>query len=166
MKYISPGKSKYHTTTNVKDTLVERKMDFCLDESSESSGNELDDKDPEFKPDPSAKRLKTVGEETSQEPLEVECQLCQTLLYGHRFIWTVLFVPTKSSYIFSKINPLYADTGSYGQWTLFCVQVTHSHILSTPLYGHWLSAHCLFSVSHLCDNCRLYPVQIMTDFYG
>ena len=83
-----------------------------------------------------------------------------------RFIWTVLFVPTKSSYIFSKINPLYADTGSYGQWTLFCVQVTHSHLLSTPLYGHWLSAHCLFSVSHLCDNCRLYPVQIMTDFYG
>ena len=28
-----------------------------------------------------------------------------------RFIWTVLFDPTKGSYIFSKINPLYTDTG-------------------------------------------------------
>ena len=28
-----------------------------------------------------------------------------------RFIRTVSFVPTKSSYIFSKINPLYTDTG-------------------------------------------------------
>ena len=40
-----------------------------------------------------------------------------TPLYGHplntdtRFIRTVSFVPTKSSYIFSKINPLYTDTG-------------------------------------------------------
>ena len=33
-------------------------------------------------------------------------------------------------------------------------RVTNSHILSTPLYGHWLSAHCLFSLSQLCDNCR------------
>ena len=33
-------------------------------------------------------------------------------------------------------------------------RVTISHILSTPLYGHWLSAHCLFSLSQLCDNCR------------
>ena len=40
-----------------------------------------------------------------------------TPLYGHPlntdtcFIRTVSFVPTKSSYIFSKINPLYTDTG-------------------------------------------------------
>ena len=40
-----------------------------------------------------------------------------TPLYGHplntdtRFIRTVSFVPTESSYIFSKINPLYTDTG-------------------------------------------------------
>ena len=33
-------------------------------------------------------------------------------------------------------------------------RVTNSHILPTPLYGHWLSAHCLFSLSQLCDNCR------------
>ena len=26
------------------------------------------------------------------------------------------------------------------------------YILSSPLYGHWLSAaHCLFSLSQLCD---------------
>ena len=40
-----------------------------------------------------------------------------TPLYGHplnadtRFIRTVSFVPTKSSCFFSKINPLYTDTG-------------------------------------------------------
>ena len=40
-----------------------------------------------------------------------------TPLYGHplntdtHFIQTVSFVPTKSSYVFSKINPLYTDTG-------------------------------------------------------
>ena len=33
-------------------------------------------------------------------------------------------------------------------------RVTNSHILSTPLYEHWISAHCLFSLSQLCDNCR------------
>lgn len=76
VKYISPGKSKYHTTTKVKDTLGKRKMDFSLDKSSESSGNELDDKDPEFEPDPSPKQMKTVGEETLREPLEVKRQLC------------------------------------------------------------------------------------------
>ena len=26
-------------------------------------------------------------------------------------------------------------------------RVTNSHTSSTPLYGHWLSAHCLFSLS-------------------
>ena len=44
----------------VKDTLVKRKMD----KSSESSGNEIDDKDPDFLPDPTPKRLKTVGKES------------------------------------------------------------------------------------------------------
>lgn len=34
---------------------------------------------------------------------------------------TVWFVPTKSSCIFSKINPLFTDTGLCGQRTLFCV---------------------------------------------
>ena len=38
-----------------------------------------------------------------------------------RILRTVAFVPTKSSYIFSKINPLNTDIGSYGQRTLLCL---------------------------------------------
>ena len=38
-----------------------------------------------------------------------------------------MFVPSKSSYIFPKINPLYTYTGQYKQRTLFYVP---SHILS------------------------------------
>ena len=53
VKYISPGKTIYHTSTKVKETLAKRKMDFCLDKSSESSGNETDNKDADFEPDPS-----------------------------------------------------------------------------------------------------------------
>lgn len=59
VKYISPGKTMYHTSTKVKETLAKRKMDFCLDKSSESLGNETDNKDPDFEPDPSPKRLKS-----------------------------------------------------------------------------------------------------------
>ena len=33
-------------------------------------------------------------------------------------------------------------------------RVANSCILSTPLYGHWLAAHCLFPLSQSCDNCR------------
>jgi len=33
VKYISPGKTTYHTTKTVKETLAKRKMDFCLDNS-------------------------------------------------------------------------------------------------------------------------------------
>jgi len=39
VKYISPGKTKYHSTKTVKETLAKRKMDFCLDYSSESSAS-------------------------------------------------------------------------------------------------------------------------------
>ena len=44
----------------------------------------------------------------------------------------------------------------YGQRTLFCVPSDncHDHISSTPLYGHWLPTHCLFSSSQSCANCR------------
>lgn len=76
VKYISPGKTMYHTTTKVKETLAKRKMDFCLDKSSESSGNEVDGKDPDFEPDPSPKWLKMVCEGPLQNPLKVERQLC------------------------------------------------------------------------------------------
>ena len=76
VKYISPGKTMYHTSTKVKETLAKRKMDFCLDKSSESSGNETDNKDADFEPDPSPKRRKMVREEPLQNPLKVERQLC------------------------------------------------------------------------------------------
>ena len=46
-------------------------------------------------------------------------------------------------------TPVNTDNGHFS-----VSRVTNSHILSTPLYGHWLSAHCLFSLSQLCDNCR------------
>ena len=59
VKYISPGKTMYHTSTKVKETLAKRKMDFCLDKS-----------------DPSPKRRKMVREEPLQNPLKVERQLC------------------------------------------------------------------------------------------
>ena len=49
VKYISRGKRMYHTSTKVKETLAKRKMDFCLDKSSESSGNETDNKGADYK---------------------------------------------------------------------------------------------------------------------
>ena len=76
VKYISPGKTMYHTSAKVKETLAKRKMDFCLDKSSESSGNETDNKDPDFEPDLSPKRLKMARKEPLQNPLKVERQLC------------------------------------------------------------------------------------------
>ena len=51
-------------------------MNFYLDESSGSSGNEAYNKDPDFEPDPSPKRLKMVCKEPLQNPLQVEQQLC------------------------------------------------------------------------------------------
>ena len=75
LKYISPGKTRYHNTTRLKETLAKRKMDLCLDKSSESSGNELDEGD-EFQPGPSRKLWKSE----CKKPVEVERQLviCET----------------------------------------------------------------------------------------
>jgi len=72
VKYIPLGKTMYHTTTKVKETLIKRKMDFCSDKSSESSGKETNNKDPDSKPDPSPKQLKVVREEPLQNPLKVD----------------------------------------------------------------------------------------------
>jgi len=71
-------------------------------------------------------------------------------LYGYLYITerTISFVPTKSSYIFSKINPLNTDTGHFSVFL-----GTKSHKTSTSMYGHLLSMHCLFSLSHSCVNC-------------
>ena len=56
LKFISPGKTLYHSTAKVKETLVKRKMNFCLNDSSESLGNEMDARDPEFEPQPGPSR--------------------------------------------------------------------------------------------------------------
>ena len=66
------SKTMYHTSTKVKETLAKRKMDFCLDKSSGFSGNETDNKDADFEPDPSPKRRKMVCEESLQNPSKVE----------------------------------------------------------------------------------------------
>ena len=122
--------------------------------SHQSSGNELDDKDQEFEPDPSPKQLKMVGEETSQEPLEMERQLCGTPIYGHPlnmdtcFIWPVSFVPTKSSYIFSKINLLYTDNG-----TLFMSE-SHTVIYCQPRFTDTGYLHTV------CFHCHIYVIIV------
>jgi len=46
---------------------------------------------------------------------------------------TVSFAPTKSSYVFSKINPPDMDNDLYGQRTLFCVP-SHKHIVNPALW--------------------------------
>ena len=44
-------------------------------------------------------------------------------------------------------------------------RVTNSYTLSTPLYGHYLSAHCEISLSRLFAKLKtLDPAQIMTEF--
>ena len=56
--------AKQSTTQQQKSrthSSVKRKMDFCLDKSSESSGNELDDKNPDFQPDPSQNGWKRLA---------------------------------------------------------------------------------------------------------
>ena len=61
--------------------------------------------------------LAALTNDPGKVPNEPKRLYSGTPLYGHplntdtRFIRTVSFVPTKSSYIFSKINPLYTDTG-------------------------------------------------------
>ena len=57
-----------------------------------------------------------------------------------------IFSPKLTRFLRTPVNP---DNGHFS-----VSRVTNSHILSTLLYGHWLSTHCLFSLSHLCDNCR------------
>ena len=50
LKFISPGKTLYHSTAKVKEMLVKRKMNFCLNDSSES--HKMDARNPEFEPHP------------------------------------------------------------------------------------------------------------------
>ena len=45
-------------------------------------------------------------------------------------------------------TPVNTDNGHFS-----VSRVTNSHILSTPLYGHWLSAHCFF-------HCHNYVITV------
>ena len=77
-----------------------------------------------------------------------------TPLYGHP-LYTDSFVCPDKKLIFSlKLPALYRHRLIRTTGHFSVSRVTNSLILSTPLYGHWLSAHCLFSLSQLCDNCR------------
>ena len=67
-----------------------------------------------------------------------------TQLYGHPSQFSL---SRRKDHIFSPIftrlmrTPINTDNGHFS-----VSQVTNSRISSTPLYGHWLSAHCLFSL--------------------
>ena len=76
----------------------------------------------------------------------------EILLQWSPALRTVSFVPTKSSHIFSKITPLIRTPVNTDNGHFSVSRVTNSHILSTPLYGQWLSAHCLFSLSQQLYN--------------
>lgn len=74
LKFVSPGKTRYHSAAKAKAVLVKRKMNFCLNESSESSGNEVDDKDADFEPGPSGKIAKCEHAVSAVDEVEVEHQ--------------------------------------------------------------------------------------------
>ena len=99
--------------------------------------------------------------------LEIAVYYSGTPLCGHplntdtRVQQIVSFVSTKSSYIFSKINPHNTDNGHFS-----VSQVTNFHISSTPLYGHWFN--CALQYFH-CHNHELIvdivlTFKTMTDF--
>ena len=51
----------------------------------------------------------------------------------------------QKAHIFSlKLTRFIRTPGNTDNGHFSVSRVTNSHILSTPLYGHWLSAHCLF----------------------
>ena len=84
---------------------------------------------------------------TTVEPRSTDTRLIRTpALYGQ------FRLSRQKAHIFSiKLTrfirtPVYTDNGHFSG-----SRVTNSHILSTPLYGHWLSAHCPFSLSQLCE---------------
>ena len=88
--------------------------------------------------------------DSTVEPRSTDTRLIRTpaALYGQ------FRLSRQKAHIFSlKLTrfirtPVNTDNGH------FFVSESQTLMLSTPLYGHWLSAHCLFSLSQLCDNCR------------
>ena len=63
-------------------------------------------------------------------------------------LWTVLFVPMKSSYIFLKkiITCLFWTSVNTDSRHFSMSQVTNSYRSSTSFYGHYLHGHCTLSI--------------------
>ena len=92
------------------------------------------------------------------------CLIQTPALYGHPLYTDTRLIRTPALYrqfrlsqhkahIFSlKLTRFMRVLGKADGGHFSVSRITNSHILSKPLYGHWLSTHCLFSLSQLCDN--------------
>ena len=95
------------------------------------------------------------------EPRFTDTRLIRTARYYGQFRWSRRKPHTFSLKLTRFIRtPVNTDNGHFS-----VTRVTNSHTLSTPLYGHYLSVHCEFSLSRLFANLKtLDPGQIMTEF--
>ena len=103
------------------------------------------------------------------EPHSTDTRLIRTPGYYGQFRWS-----RQNTHIFSlKLTRLIRTPVNMGNGHFSVSRVTNSHTSSTPLTDTgcmYLYAHCLFSLFSLSQLCAvvdiMYPVQIMTDFYG
>ena len=86
----------------------------------------------------------------------------------YEYSGTPLFVQTKISYIFSKINPLNTDTDKYGQRTLFFVPSDKlSHIVNLALRTlvnnalSILGANIIVSIVPFSNNGKFLRVKMI-----
>ena len=95
------------------------------------------------------------------EPRSTDTRLIRTPRYYGQFRWSRRKPHTFSLKLTRLIRtPVNTDNGHFS-----VSRVTNSYTLSTPLYGHYLSVHCEFSLSRLFANLKtLDPGQIMTEF--
>ena len=96
---------------------------------------------------------------TTVEPHSTDTRLIRTPRYYGQFRWSRRKPHTFSLKLTRLIRtPVNTDNGHFS-----VSRVTNSYTLSTPLYGHYLSVHCEFSLSRLFANLKtLDPGQIMT----
>ena len=94
------------------------------------------------------------------EPRFMDTRLMRTPRYYGQFRWSRQKPHTFSLKLTRLIRtPVNTDNGHFS-----VSRVTNSYTLSTPLYGHYLSVHCEFSLSRLFANLKtLDPGQIMTE---
>ena len=95
------------------------------------------------------------------EPRFRDTRLIRTPRYYGQFRWSRQKPRTFSLKLTRLIwTPVNTDNGHFS-----VSRVTKSYTLSTPLYGHYLSVHCEFSLSRLFANLKtLDPGEIMTEF--